>query len=128
MSNIRNIYIAVIDDDASVCLAMSRLLRAAGFQVISYHSAEDFLVDMNRPKFACLVLDIQLSGMSGLDLRTRLMAVKDPTPVVFITAQDNPEVRAQAESTDCAGYFSKTDSGTDVLATIYRAVKPGAAI
>jgi len=104
---------------------MGRLLRAAGFQPISYHSAEDFLTDMNRPKFACLVLDIQLNGMSGLELRTRLMAVKDPTPVIFITAQDNPEVRTQSEGADCAGYFRKTDSGADVLAAIRRAVRPG---
>jgi FixJ family two-component response regulator len=122
MHNARNIYIAVIDDDTSVCLAMSRLLRAARYQPISYHSAEDFLTDTHRPKFACLLLDIQLNGMSGLELRTRLIAVKDPTPVVFITAQDNPEVRTQAESADCAGYFRKSDSGTDILAAIQRAV------
>ena len=118
----QNIYIAVIDDDNSICLAMSRLLRAAHFQPVSYHSAEDFLTDMNRPKFACLLLDIQLSGISGLDLRTRLLAVKDSTPVIFITGQDNPELRAQAEAVDSAGFFRKTDSGADVLAAIHRAV------
>ena len=123
MNSARNIYIAVIDDDASVCHALSRLLRAAGYQSISYYSAEDFLTDTHRPKFACLVLDIQLNGMSGLELRSRLIAVKDVTPVVFITAQDNPEVRAQAEASACAGYFRKTDSGSDVLAAINRAVR-----
>ncbi len=124
MNSARNIYIAVIDDDSSVCLAMSRLLRAAGYQPISYGSAENFLTDTHRPKFACLVLDIQLNGMSGLELRSRLIAVKDVTPVVFITAQDNPEIRAQAEAAACAGYFRKTDSGSDVLAAINRAVGP----
>lgn len=122
MSSPRNIYIAVIDDDESLCRSMSRLLRAAHLQPIAYPSAEAFLADTKRPKFDCLVLDIQLTGMSGLDLSKRLSAVKDATPVVFITAHDDPELRAQAEASDCAGYFRKTDSGADVLAAIRRAI------
>jgi len=122
MTSTRNIYIAVIDDDESICRSMSRLLRAARLQPITYPSAEAFLADTKRPKFDCLVLDIQLKGMSGLDLNQRLSAVKDTTPVVFITAHDDPEVRAQAEASDCAGYFRKTDSGADVLAAIRRAI------
>ena len=116
----RTIYIAVIDDDESLCLSMSRLLRAAHFQPITYPSAEAFLTDAKRPKFDCLVLDIQLGGMSGLDLSHRLSAVKDTTPIIFITAHDEPEMRAQAEASGCAGYFSKTASGADVLADIRR--------
>jgi FixJ family two-component response regulator len=124
MSSPRIIYIAVIDDDESLCRSMSRLLRAAHFQPITYPSAEAFLEDMKRPKFDCLVLDIQLQGMSGLELSQRLSAVRDTTPVVFITAHDDPEVRAQAEASDCAGYFRKTDSGADVLAAIRRVIGP----
>jgi DNA-binding NarL/FixJ family response regulator len=60
--------------------------------------------------------------MSGLELSRRLSAVKDATPVVFITAHDDPELRAQGEASDCAGYFRKTDSGADVLAAIRRAI------
>jgi FixJ family two-component response regulator len=122
MSGTRNIYIAVIDDDDSLCRSMSRLLRAAHFDPIAYSSAEAFLTDTKRPKFDCLLLDIQLTGMSGLDLSRRLSAVKDATPVVFITAHDDPEARAQAEASDCAGYFRKTDSGADILAAIRRVV------
>jgi len=123
MNSTRNIYIAVIDDDKSLCVSMSRLLRAAGFQTVSYSSSEDFLTDTARPKFACLVLDIQLKGMSGLELSKRLCAVKDSTPVVFITAQDNNEVREQARAAaTCAGYFRKTDSGAEVLAAIRNVV------
>jgi FixJ family two-component response regulator len=122
MSTTRNIYIGVIDDDESLCRSMSRLLRAAQFQPITYPSAEAFLADTQRPKFDCLLLDIQLKGISGLDLSQRLSAVKDITPVIFITAYDDPEVRAQAEASDCAGYFRKTDSGSDVLAAIYRVI------
>lgn len=122
MGSTRNIYIAVIDDDESICRSMSRLLRAAHLQPITYPSAEAFLADTKRPKFDCLVLDIQLKGMSGLDLSQRLSAVKDTTPVVFITAHEDLEVRAQAEASDCAGYFRKTDSGADVLGAIRRVI------
>ena len=122
MSGPRNIYIAIIDDDEDLCRSMSRLLRAAHFQSITYPSAEAFLADTKRPKFDCLVLDIQLNGMSGLDLRQRLSAVGDATPVIFITAHDDPEVRAQAEASGCANYFRKTDSGADILAAIRRVI------
>jgi len=122
MNTSRNIYIAVIDDDESACRSMGRLLRAAHLQPVTYPSAEAFLTDTNRPVFDCLLLDIQLTGMSGLDLRERLAAVKDVTPVVFITAHDDPAVRAQAEASGCAGYFRKTNSGADILAAIRRAI------
>ena len=122
MSTSGNIYIAVIDDDESGRRSMSRLLRAAHLQPVIYPSAEAFLTDTNRPTFACLVLDIQLTGMSGLDLRRRLSAVHDVTPVVFITAHDDPAVRAQAEVSGCAGYFRKTHSGADILAAVRRAI------
>ena len=94
MSSNQNIYIAVVDDDESVCHSMSRLLRAVHFQPITYSSAEAFLADKKHPRFDCLVLDVQLKGMSGLDLSRRLSAVEDGTPVIFITAHDDPEVRA----------------------------------
>ena len=122
MNNAENIYVAVVDDDESLCRSMSRLLRAAQFQPITYPSAEAFLADRKHPKFDCLLLDIQLKGMSGLDLREKLSLAHDATPVVFITAHDDPEVRAQAEACGCSAYFRKTDSGADVLAAIGRAI------
>ncbi|MCX6878383.1 MAG: response regulator [Verrucomicrobia bacterium] len=117
-----NSYVAVVDDDDSVCRSFSRLLRAAGYQPVSYSSAEGFLEDTKRPRFDCLVLDIQLEGITGLELRRRLAAVNDATPVVFITAHDNPAVRAEAEASGCAGYFSKADPGAAVLEAIRKAV------
>ena len=105
------IYVAVVDDDESLCRSFSRLLRTAGFQPVTYASAEALLEDAKRPRFDCLVLDIQLEGMSGVELSRRLAAVKDTTPVIFITAHDEPEVRSQALATGCAGYFRKNDPG-----------------
>jgi FixJ family two-component response regulator len=124
MSSNQIIYIAVVDDDESVCHSLSRLLRAAHLQPITYPSAEAFLADKKHPRFDCLLLDIQLKGMSGVELNRRLAGVKDSTPVIFITAHDDPEARVQAEASGCAGYFRKTDSGADVLAAIHRAIAP----
>lgn len=117
-----NIYIAVVDDDDSICRAMTRLLRAAHLQPITYGSAEAFMGDAKHPKFDCLVLDIQLGGMSGLDLCRRLATVENSPPVVFITAHDDPGVRAEAEAAGCAAYFRKTDPGEVLLKTIRRLV------
>ena len=114
-------YVAVVDDDASIGRSFSRLLSAAGFQPVTYPSAEAFLEDSKRPHFDCLILDIQLDGMSGLELSQRLAAVKDITPVVFITAHDDPAVRAEAVASGCAGFFRKTDPGMLVLAAISKA-------
>lgn len=116
------IYVAVVDDDASVCQAFSRVLRAAGFHPVSYASAEALLEDAKRPRFDCLVLDIQLGGMSGLELSRRLTDVRDSTPVIFITAHDDPEMREQALGCGCAGFFKKNDSAELVLESIRRAV------
>lgn len=116
-------YIAVVDDDESVCRSFSRLLRMAGFQAVSYHSAEALLEDTNRPRFDCFVLDIQLAGMSGLELKRWLAEAGDTTPVIFITAHDSPAVRAEAEVSGCAGYFRKTDPGHLVMDAIRQAVR-----
>jgi len=126
MGNLGNSYVAVVDDDESVCRSFSRLLRVARYQPVTYHSAEDFLADKNQPHFDCLVLDIQLDGISGLELRKRLAAVGNSTPVVFITAHDNPATRTEAEASGCAGYFRKTDSGETILNAIRNAVDQNA--
>ena len=114
-------YVAVVDDDQSVRRSFARLLRAAGIQPVTYGSAEAFLADVKRPKFDCVVLDVQLGGMSGIELGEVLVAAADHhAPIVYITAHDDPETRAKAEAAGCAAYFLKNDSGADVLAAIRR--------
>ena len=120
MSRTTPIYIAVVDDDESLCRSLGRLLRAAGIQPITYPSAEAFLADTKHPQFDCLVLDIQLGGMSGIELQRHLAATGKKTPIIFITAHDDIDARAEAEAGGCAAYFRKTDSGTDVLGAIRR--------
>ena len=113
-----NIYVAIVDDDDGLRRSFSRLLRVAGFQPITYPSAEALLEDDKHPRFDCLVLDIQLTGMSGLELAQRLVAVRDHTPIIFITAHDDPETCRQAEIAGCAGYFRKTDPGQVIIQKI----------
>lgn len=121
------VYVAVVDDDESLCRSLARLLLAAGIQAISYLSAEAFLADTKHPSFDCLVLDIQLPGISGLELQRRLFAASSAPPVIFITAHDDPAAREQAHLAGCAGYFRKTDAGSDILDAIRRAVAPSSA-
>jgi FixJ family two-component response regulator len=120
MSTATTIYVAVVDDDENICRSFGRLLRAAGMQPITYDSAESFLTDTKHPQFSCLVLDIQLGGMSGIELAQRLTALGGRTPVIFITAHDDPDARSAAEALGCAAYFRKTDSGKEVLDAIRR--------
>lgn len=111
-------YVAVVDDDESLCRSVGRLLRASGLQAVTYPSAEAFLADSKRPAFDCLVLDITLTGMSGIELRERLAAVASKTPVVYLTANDNATIREHALRTGCAAYFRKTEPSDKVLAAI----------
>jgi FixJ family two-component response regulator len=121
----KTFYVAVVDDDESVCRSFTRLLRAAGFQAITYSSAEAFLQDIKRPRFDCLVLDIELEGMSGVELCRRLAAVRDPAPVIFLTAHDEPEVRTEALACGCAGFFRKNEPGQVVIEAICHAALGG---
>ena len=116
-----NTYIAVVDDDLSVCKSLSRLLRLAQFVPVSYQSARDFLADHDHPPFDCLVLDVRMEGMSGIELLARLAAEAMHPPVIFISALNDPVARAQAEALGCAGFFSKSTPGTDIIAAIRRA-------
>jgi FixJ family two-component response regulator len=119
------IYVAIVDDDEELCRSFGRLLRAAGFQPITYASAEALLADTKHPLFDCLVLDIELGGMSGIELVKRLLADGCSTPFIFITAHEHLKGCARAEVAGAAAYFRKTDSGADVLDAIRRCVSAG---
>jgi len=121
MSSTAPLHVAVIDDDQSVCRSFARLLRAAGMAPTTYDSAEAFLADTGHPRFDCMVLDVQLGGISGIELLRQLGAGRaDLAPVVIITAHDDPDTRLKAEAAGCAAYFRKNDPGADVLGAIRR--------
>ena len=117
--------VAIIDDDASANRALGRLLRGAGFEPIGFDSAESFLAAPTRPSFACLLVDIQLTGMSGLELQRKLQAEGSRQPVMFITAHDDPAYRAEAVRRGCVGFFRKTDPGALIVDTLRRATANG---
>lgn len=122
MSRKPPVYIAVVDDDESLCRSFARLLSVSGFQPITYPSAESFLADTKHPQFDCLVLDVHLQGMSGVDLRKQLVSEGSQVPVIFITAQDNPHVRDEAVATGCVDYFRKTEATSSVIEAIRKVV------
>jgi FixJ family two-component response regulator len=83
-------FVAIVDDDANLCAAVADLLRSAGFAVRMFQSAEEFLQRARREAIRCLVLDLGLSGMSGLELLRHLRATGWSTPIVCVTAQPDP--------------------------------------
>jgi FixJ family two-component response regulator len=88
--------VAVVEDDDSYRNALQRLLTSAGFQVRSFASAEDFLDSGQQHETACLIADIRMPGMSGLDLQAKLNADHCPIPIIFITAHGDEQMRLQA--------------------------------
>jgi len=126
MSHTTPCYVAVVDDDESLGRSLGRLLRAAGYCSVIYPSAEAFLSDAKQPRFDCLVLDVQLGGISGMELGQQLALSGSKTPVVFITAHDDPNERAQAFRDLGAVYLRKTESAETVLAAIRRAIHANA--
>jgi FixJ family two-component response regulator len=117
-NSLRKLHVGVVDDDDNLLRSFARFLRAAGMQTTAYSSAEDFLADVRHPRFDCLVLDVQLPGMTGIDLRDQLAAEGDPAPVLFVTAHDDPRAREHAMAGRCLGYFHKTDAGSELLDAI----------
>ena len=113
--------VAIIDDDASANRALGRLLRGAGFDPRGFESAESFLADPMRPAFGCLLVDIQLTGISGLELQRQLQAEGSRLPVIFITAHDDPSAREEAVRRGCVAFFRKTDPGALIIDALRRA-------
>ena len=114
--------IALVEDDESLSRSVGRLLRASGAQTQAYATAEAFLQDPARLAFDCLVLDVQLGGMTGLELQRRLREAGEQTPVVFLTGQIEPEIREQAHADGCVAFVRKTDPDLTLLTTIRHAI------
>src|SRR5262245_40231020 len=116
--------IVVVEDDAGMSKAIARLLRAAGFQPTSFASAEELLQTEAVDFAACLVLDIRLPGLSGLEMARILVTSGRATPVNFITGQDDESVREEAQRLGCA-YLRKPFKGKELLEAIRGVVTVG---
>jgi FixJ family two-component response regulator len=115
-------YIAVIEDDEGLRRSLARLLRAAGYQPVTYLSAEAFLDDAKHPVFDCLVVDVQLDGMSGIELIEQLAVSGSMTPLIFLTAHDDCEVLRQKIRAPFAGFLNKNEPIAAVFAAIDKAI------
>ena len=102
-----NTEIYIIDDDDSVRRAMNRLIRSAGMKARTFASAEELLAFEDINQNACMIVDIMLQGMSGLELCTELQSRGYSLPVIFITGFDSPKTRHKAKMVGAAGYFRK---------------------
>ena len=100
-------HIFLIDDDASVLRSLGRVMTQAGFTWDAYESADDFLASADLAKSGCILADLTLIGMTGLDLKERLNSMLHPMPVIFLTAEDTAEVRAAARDAGAVGFFRK---------------------
>ncbi len=97
----------VVDDDESIRKALKRLLRAHGYHVITFESAEDFLGSGWLLMEGCIVLDMRLPGMSGLELYEKLVSIQTVSPVIFMTAHDTPDWKERVGKTDAVAYLRK---------------------
>lgn len=121
----------IIDDDPSVRKALRRLIRSAGMSVEAFASAEEFLEafplssDCRRaesPRPDCLVLDMRMPGMSGLELQQRLAAANQHIPIVFISAHDDEQARGVALAAGAADFLLKPFDDHVLLAALARAM------
>jgi FixJ family two-component response regulator len=116
--------VVVVDDDASVRRSLARLLRASGFDVSTYASAEEFLERPPTVTTMCLVLDIHLGGMSGLDLADCLDRQARTIPIVFISAQDGSLPAERSAHVRTIAFLRKPFDETALIDAVSRALAP----
>jgi FixJ family two-component response regulator len=115
--------VVVVDDEESVREAVQRLLRAAGLTVRSFASAEDFLKSGQLNATRCLVADIRMPGMSGLDLLAELNRQHLPIPTILITAHGDETLRMQAMRAGAVKFLPKPVDGASMLASVQAALQ-----
>jgi FixJ family two-component response regulator len=113
--------VGVVENDPGMLKALERLLTAHGFVVEPYVSAEAFLAGAIQNEMTCLVLDIDLGGMSGIELRRQLAASGCTLPVIFVTAFDSPATRQEAMDVGCVAYLLKPFPSSLLFAAIGKA-------
>jgi FixJ family two-component response regulator len=121
--------ISVIDDDASVRAATNNLLSSHGYSVDTFVSAEDFLQSANPDDSSCVVADVQMPGMSGLDLLTHVRSQGNKVPFIFITAFPDESVRARALKAGAICFLAKPFAGPVLIDCVQAALNrhPGGA-
>ena len=116
--------IAIVDDDASIRDALESLLRAVGWRAEGFTSAEAFLQSGLVHTTACLLLDMRLPGVSGLELQRQLRSSQARLPIIFMTAHGNDAMQAQALQAGAVAFFAKPFNDTALLEAIRTALAP----
>jgi FixJ family two-component response regulator len=114
--------ISIIDDDASVRTATARLLRSMGFSVHAFASAKEFLSSPRLGETSCIIADVQMPGMSGVELQDHLIANGHKTPIIFITAFPQERVRQRAMKAGAIDFLSKPFDEPQFLQCVERAL------
>jgi FixJ family two-component response regulator len=114
--------VAVVDDDALLRDALRRLLKASGLGAVSFESAEDLLNSGRLPEIACLIADIRMPGISGLELQAKLKAEQCPIPIIFITAHGDTKMRIQAMCDGAVEFLTKPFDNTVLLELVHAAL------
>lgn len=99
--------VAIVDDDPWVRKSIERLIKSEGFRTESFASAEDFIKAGDHQETSCIILDLRLPGMSGLELQHYLATGRDCIPIIFVSAHDEMETRDEAMQAGAIGFFSK---------------------
>lgn len=114
--------ISVVDDDASVRTATARLLRSLGFSAHAFASAKEFLSSPRLPETSCLIADVEMPGMSGIELQEYLIANGHNTPMIFITAFPEDRIRERAMRAGAIDFLSKPFDEPRLLECVERAL------
>ena len=115
--------VAVIEDDESYRVAVQRLLKSEGLSVESFGSAEDFLNSGQQHDTGCLITDIRMPGMSGLELQSKLNSDHCPIPTIFMTAHGDESIRMQAMRGGAVKFLTKPFDGETLLEAVRVALK-----
>lgn len=119
--------VALVDDDRSIVKSLSRMLRSVGYEVGAFGSARELLDSLETFKPQCLVLDVHMPEMGGLELHSRLRAQGNQIPIIFMTAQDSLQTRRVSEQSGNMGLLLKPFEIPSLLAALERAIGPSAA-
>ncbi len=115
--------IYLIDDDDSVRRALGRVMASSGFAWQAFHSVDDFMATPRSAGPGCIVADVTMPGMNGIDLKRMLNAAHEELPVIFLTAQDTETMRTAAKDAGVAGFFRKPVDTQALLDAIQWALK-----
>ena len=115
--------VAIVDDDESVQRALQDLIESDGLSALCFGSAEQFLDSEARNKAACLIADVRMPGLSGLELQAKLKAERCRIPVIFITAHGDAGIRIHAMRQGAVEFLSKPFDDAVLLEIVHTALK-----